>query len=102
MHNIKASNGISNEALRERGLGERETTSQQRRVQRGQQANDGEPMIVVVKKGLGWERERERERERGMKLKVWNSGKFETILIWYWGLLNWFGLCVYVKLACKS
>ena len=68
MHNIKASNGISNEALRERGLGERETTSQQRRVQRGQQANDGEPMIVVVKKGLGLERER--ERERGMKLKV--------------------------------
>ena len=53
MHNIKASNGISNEALRERGLGERETTSQQRRVQQGQQANDGEPMIVVVKKGLG-------------------------------------------------
>ena len=68
MHNIKASNGISNEALRERGLGERETTSQQRRVQRGQQANDDEPTIAVVKKGLGLERER--ERERSMKLKV--------------------------------
>ena len=62
------------------------TTSQRRR------ANDSSG-----KKGS-----RVRERERSMKLKVWNSGKFETILIWYWGLLNWFGLCVYVKLACKS
>ena len=42
MHKIKASNGRSEEALRERGGGDRKTASQQRQVQQGRRANDSE------------------------------------------------------------
>ena len=41
-HKTKASNGRSEKASRDRDLGKRETTSEQRGVQRGQRANDSE------------------------------------------------------------
>ena len=68
MHKVKALDGRSKKALRERGLDERETTSQQWWVQRGQQANDGEPTTATVRKGLGLGiREREERETKSLK-----------------------------------